>query len=119
MRALTLYIEIIMKSIVSPFDDIDFNKFLLRLCKVRLKKSIEKIKDNRPYEVFGNKYSTSDILKLLTLRGRVIYFSDSRLLNYLVYDLSQRFWYEDLNFINNAIHYLYLKFNSFRRRRDD
>lgn len=107
--------DVNMKAIFSPISDDDFNKFLLTVCKSRISKSISSIKENRPYELDGKKYSANDVLDLLVLRNRTIYFSNNKLLNYIVYDLSQRFWYEDLKHINNMIYLLHIKFNGIRR----
>jgi hypothetical protein len=60
--------------------------------------------DSRDY------YTPDDIIKSLKLNGRVIYFSNKELINYAVYDLSQRFWYDTMRDINNIIRKLYLEY---------
>ena len=55
-------------------------------------------------------YTIDNIIDSLKLDNRMIYFSNKRLVNYIVYDLGQRLWYDVLNSINNAIHSLYIKY---------
>ena len=57
-----------------------------------------------------NYYTSDDIIKSIQLNGRLLYFSNQELINHAVYDLSQRFWYDELKHINNAIHKIFLDF---------
>ncbi len=100
-----------MKSILSPYDDFKFNEYFLNYIKSQLKKHCIKIKDeNRKYflDDSRNYFTPEDIVDSLSLNGRVIYFSNRALINHAVYDLSQRFWYDELKFANNLIRKIYL-----------
>lgn len=105
-----------MKSILSPYDDVNFNEFLLKYIKKSLKKKcLVFTRDNEERKYFLDKdsrdyYTPDDIIKSLKLNGRVIYFSNKELINYAVYDLSQRFWYDTMKDINNIIRKLYLEY---------
>ena len=100
-----------MKSILSPYDDFKFNEYFLNYIKSQLKKHCTKIKDeDRKYflDDSRNYFTPEDIVDSLSLNGRVIYFSNRALINHAVYDLSQRFWYDELKFANNLIRKIYL-----------
>ena len=105
-----------MKSILSPNDDVNFNNFLLQYVKKRLAKKCKVfIKDDEERKYFLDKdsrdyYTPDDIIKSIELNGRMIRFANQKLINYVVYDLSQRFWYEELKHINNIVRSLYFKF---------
>lgn len=102
-----------MKSILSPYDDFHFNEFLLKYIKKRLKRHIAKIKDedSKYYLDDSRKYFTpEDILNSLSLNGRVIYFNNRNLINHAVYDLSQRFWFDEFKTTNNMIRKIYLEY---------
>ncbi len=105
-----------MKSILSPYDDVNFNEFLLKYIKKSLKKKcLVLTRDNEERKYFLDEdsrdyYTPDDIIKSLKLNGRVIYFSNKELINYAVYDLSQRFWYDTMRDINNIIRKLYLEY---------
>ena len=105
-----------MKSILSPYDDVNFNEFLLKYIKKSLKKKcLVFTRDNEERKYFLDEdsrdyYTPDDIIKSLKLNGRVIYFSNKELINYAVYDLSQRFWYDTMRDINNIIRKLYLEY---------
>lgn len=107
------YIINFMKSILSPYDDFHFNEFLLKYIKKRLKRHIAKIKDedSKYYLDDSRKYFTpEDILNSLSLNGRVIYFNNRNLINHAVYDLSQRFWFDEFKTTNNMIRKIYLEY---------
>lgn len=113
-----------MKSILSPYDDSQFNEYLLQYLKRRLKKHVSMIKnEDRKYYLDGsrNYFTPEDILESLGLNGRVICFSNRDLINYVVYDLSQRFWYDEMKNTNNLIYRLYLEYkrqtNSIQQRK--
>lgn len=106
-----------MKSILSPYDDVSFNEYLLQYIKKRLKQKCAIFtKDDADRRYFLddddplNYYTSDDIIKSLQLNGRVVYFSNQELINHAVYDLSQRFWYDELSHINNIIHKIFLDF---------
>ena len=106
-----------MKSILSPYDDVMFNEYLLDYIKKRLKqRCFVFTKDDADRRYFlddddpFNYYTSDDIIKSLKLNGRLIYFSNQELINHAVYDLSQRFWYDELKHINNSIHKIFLDF---------
>lgn len=106
-----------MKSILSPYDDIEFNNFLLQYLKKRLLHRCKVfVKDDEERKYFLEKnsrdyYTPLDVIKSIELvNGRVIRYSNQKLINYIVYDLSQRFWYDEFNHVNNIIHTLYLRF---------
>jgi hypothetical protein len=110
-----------MKSILSPYDDINFNTYLLQYVKkVLAKKCRVFIKDDEDRKYFLDEksrdyYTPEDVIDSIELvNGRLIRFANQKLINYIVYDLSQRFWYEELKHINNSIHSLYLKFRGFQ-----
>lgn len=109
-------IIICMKSILSPYDDVAFNEYLLTYIKKRLtQKCFVFTKDDTERRYFlddnpMNYYTSDDIVKSLKLNGRLVYFSNQELINHAVYDLSQRFWYDELKHINNAIHRIFLDF---------
>lgn len=108
-----------MKAILSPYNDNTFNKYLLKYIKQCLKdRSSVFIRDdeNRQYFLEDSKigYTDNDIIDSLTLNGKLISFSNKKLVDHAVYDLSQRFWYEEMNRINNEIHIIYLKFQKMR-----
>lgn len=108
-----------MKAILSPYNDNIFNKYLLKYIKQRLRdRSSVFIRDdeNRQYFLEDSKvgYTDNDIIDSLTLNGKLISFSNKKLVDHAVYDLSQRFWYEEMNRINNEIHMIYLKFQKTR-----
>lgn len=113
-----------MKSILSPYDDSQFNEYLLQYLKHRLKKHISMIKneDRRYYlDDSRNYFTPEDILESLILNGRVIQFNNMNLINHAVYDLSQRFWYEEMKITNNLVRRLYLEYkrqtNSIQQRK--
>lgn len=105
-----------MKSILSPYDDNNFNEYLLKYLKKYLKKKCTVFtKDDEERKYFLDEdsidyYTPEDIIKSLQLNGRKIYFNNQSLINYVVYDLSQRFWFDCMNQVNNMIHKLYLEF---------
>jgi len=105
-----------MKSILSPYDDIVFNEYLLNYIKERLRrKCFIFTKDDTERRYFLdddplNYYTYDDIIKSLRLNGRQVYFSNQALVNHAVYDLSQRFWYEELKHVNNIIYKIFLDF---------
>lgn len=105
-----------MKSILSPYDDEEFNAYLLNYVKKYFKSKcavFTKDDEDRKYFLEGktDKYYTyNDVINTLELRGRVIGFSNRELINHVVYDLSQRFWYEGLKCVNNLIPQLYIKY---------
>lgn len=108
-----------MKAMLSPYNDNIFNKYLLKYIKQCLRdRSSVFIRDdeNRQYFLEDNKvgYTDNDIIDSLTLNGKLISFSNNKLVDHAVYDLSQRFWYEEMNRINNEIHMIYLKFQKMR-----
>ena len=108
-----------MKAILSPYNDNTFNKYLLKYIKQCLRdRSNVFIRDdeNRQYFLEDSKigYTDNDIIDSLTLNGKLISFSNKKLVDHAVYDLSQRFWYEEMNRINNEIHTIYLKFQKMR-----
>ena len=99
-----------MKCLVSPYNDTLFNKQLYKYCKTLLKKHAYHIKDNHEYEFDNNKYSVADVIDTLSIKGRTIYYSNRNLINYIVYDLSQRFWYTVLRDVMNIVSKLYLEY---------
>lgn len=102
-----------MKSILSPYDDSQFNEYLLKYLKCRLKKHISMIKnEDRKYYLDDSRdyFTPEDILDSLNLNGRVIRFNNRDLINHAVYDLSQRFWYDEMKNTTNLIHRLYLEY---------
>ena len=102
-----------MKSILSPYDDLCFNEFLLKYIKKRLKRHIAKIKDeDRKYYLDDSRryFTPENILNSLSLNGRVIYFSNRDLINHAVYNLNQRFWFDELKTVNNMIRKIYLEY---------
>lgn len=108
-----------MKSILSPYNDHYFNEFLLKYTKKRLLEKCYKFtKDEEERKYFFEKnsrnyYTPNDIINTLQLNGRCIYFSNPPLINYIVYDLSQRFWYDELKIVNNMVHKIYLEYRRF------
>lgn len=102
-----------MKSILSPYDDLQFNEYLLQYLKCRLKKHISMIKsEDRKYYLDDsrNYFTPEDIIDSLGLNGRVIRFNNRDLINHAVYDLSQRFWYDEMKNTTNLIYRLYLEY---------
>ena len=102
-----------MKSLLSPYDDFNFNNYLLEYLKNRLKKRVSTIKnEDRKYYLddSGNYFTPGDILDSLSLSGRVIYFNNKKLINHAVYDLSQRFWYNEMKSTANLIYKLYFEY---------
>lgn len=105
-----------MKYILSPYDDVDFNHFLLKYIKKQLARSCKTFilddEDRKYYldEDSDDYYTPNDIISSLQLNGRSIYFNNQPLINHAVYDLSQRFWYETMKNVNNIIRKLYLEF---------
>lgn len=101
-----------MKYILSPYNDADFNKYVLTLIKRELKcKAAPYVIENETiYELDGKKFTPNDIINSLILFSNKIYFSNNKLVNYAVYDLSQRFWYDTLNTANNIIRKLYFQY---------
>jgi hypothetical protein len=98
-----------MKYILLPYRDEEFNTYILKYIKRELRSRSEfTVENNTIYEIDGKKYTSKDIIKSLILLGNKIYFSNNKLINYVVYDLSQRFWYDVLNTVNNKLSYLYL-----------
>lgn len=100
-----------MKAIFSPFSEDDFNEYLLNLIRARLKKRA--LIFECTYQVESSDsiktYKPDDVIALLCRHNRIIKFSNMKLLNHIVYDLGQRFWYEELNSINNTIYDIYFK----------
>ena len=110
-----------MKSITSPYDDTNFNEYLLNVLKKRLYSRcfvFTKDDSERRYyldETDRFKYFThKDIIESLVLTGKQISFSNQPLINYAVYDLSQRFWYDELRLVNNLIHKIYFQYQALR-----
>ena len=106
-----------MKSILSPYDDVNFNNYLLQYVKKRLAfkcKVFTKDDEERKYFLEENSrdyYTPDDVIKSIELvNGRMIRFCNQKLINYIVYDLGQRFWYEELKHINNAVHKIFLEY---------
>ena len=105
-----------MKSILSPYDDIYFNEYLLNYTRNQLKKKcmmFTKDDTERKYYLDDsrNYFTHVDIIKSLQLvNGRELKFVNQSLINYAVYDLSQRFWYDELKNISNIIHRIYFQF---------
>lgn len=105
-----------MKSILSPYDDIYFNEYLLKYTKKYLKKRCSVFtKDDAERKYYlddkaDTYYTPDDIIESLSSNGRVIYFSNQKLINHATYDLGQRFWYDSMQQIVNIIHKLYLEF---------
>lgn len=99
-----------MREIISPFDDDAFNSYLLKYIKARLKKRA--LLFISEYDFEGKKYTSDDIIKSINRSGRKIYFSNTRLINYIVYDISQRFWITEFRDINNAIRKIYCEYRS-------
>lgn len=68
-----------------------------------------------------NYFTPEDVLDSLILNGRVIQFNNRNLINHAVYDLSQRFWYEEMKITNNLVRRLYLEYkrqtNSIQQRK--
>ena len=108
-----------MKSILSPYDDVNFNNYLLQYVKKRLAHKcmiFTKDDEDRKYFLEENSrdyYTPDDVINSIELNGRTIRFGNQKLINYIVYDLSQRFWYDELKHINNIVRQLYLKFKRF------
>lgn len=102
-----------MKVIHSPYRDNDFNEYLLNYCKARLKQRAlifecqYKVESSHDNEI-ENTYSIEDVIKLIQRKDNVIFFSNTKLINHIVYDLGQRFWYNELCNINNIVHKLYM-----------
>lgn len=107
-----------MKALVSPVNNKAFNTYLLKYIKRRL---LYKCYTFEAYDDFKCKYTLEtkngnieytyhDIINSLSLKGQVIAYSNQKLVNHAVYDLCQRFWYEELKQILNIINHLYLKF---------
>ena len=95
-----------MKSILSPYDDINFNNYLLQYVKKRLSCKCKVFaKDDKEHKYFLDKnskdyYTQDDVIKSIELvNGRIIRFGNQKLINYIVYDLGQRFWYEELKHV--------------------
>lgn len=107
-----------MKSILSPYDDKYFNEYLFTYIQKRLLNRCFKYTDSDEdrryfFEDSRHYYTPNDIINTLKLNGRRIYFSNQPLINYIVYDLGQRFWYDELKNINNIVHKIYLEYRSF------
>ena len=112
-----------MKSILSPYDDTRFNEYVLLYLKRRLRKRVlPALKaDERRYYINEDirSYKTAmDIINSLALKGRVIYYSNSKLVNYAVYDLGQRAWYEELKHVYNLIYRLYFEYRHMLQARE-
>jgi hypothetical protein len=111
-----------MKCIVSPFDDIHFNEFLLQYVKKYLKEKCRiftKDSSERKYhpdEKSRKFYTHKDVINSLILEGRKIKFSNNELINYIVYDLGQRFWYDALKNISNLIYRIFFEY---KRQQED
>ena len=104
-----------MKSILSPYNDVDFNKYLLSYIKKSLRNKCLKFNiTNNVYRLDDNSktYTNDDIINSIHLKNRLIYFSNQKLINHAVYDLCQRFWYEEVKNIYNMIHILYIEYKS-------
>ena len=104
-----------MKSILSPYDDTKFNEYLLQYIKKRLKKksSIFTRDEDRKYfldEKSLDYYTPDDIIDSSELSGRTIRFSNQKLVNYVVYDLSQRFRYDEFKHVNNLIRKIFFNY---------
>lgn len=106
-----------MKHILSPYNDELFNEYLLQYVKKRLTKRCNIfLKDDteRRYFLTENSrdfYTYKDIIKSVDLiNNRLICFTNQKLINHAVYDLGQRFWYDEFKYIANIIRKLYLEF---------
>lgn len=115
-----------MKSILSPYNDTTFNEYLLDYVKKRLKqKCLVFTKDDseRKYYLDDNNttyFTYLDVIKSLQLvNGREIRFDNQALINHIVYDLSQRFWYNELKNANNLIHKIYFQYKQVVAREEN
>ena len=106
-----------MRSIISPYYNDNFNKYLLSYIKKSLKKKCDLFsKDENEIKYYIDEdspskfYTQGDIIKSLVLKNNVIYFSNMKLINYAVYDLGQRFWYNEINAINNMVSKIYFDY---------
>lgn len=115
-----------MKSILSPYNDTTFNEYLLDYVKKRLKqKCLVFTKDDSERKYYLDDNSTTyftylDIIKSLQLvNGREIRFENQALINHIVYDLSQRFWYNELKNTNNLIHKIYFQYKQVVAREEN
>lgn len=103
-----------MKVIYSPTEDEAFNEYLVKLIKERLYKRSLFFECN--YSLVNNHtkettdFTASDIIKSIKCSGRLVYFSNKKLIKHVVYNLSQRFWYDEFANIQNTIHKIYLEY---------
>lgn len=97
-----------MLAIYSHYKDKNFNKHLYELCINNLNKKI-KLYDCT-YNFNDKTYTMNDVLNTLVLDNNKIYYNNRSLINYIVYDLSQTFWSDQLNAINNMLGKLYLEY---------
>lgn len=110
-----------MKAIYSPFNDDDFNEYLCSYVKERLKRrslfferkfseSLSKLKKEDLNDIDDISYNPDDVINSIKRNNRTIYFSDKKLINHVVYDLCHRFWFDELNSINNKIYTIYFRY---------
>ena len=108
-----------MKYILSPYDDENFNKYLILYIKKQLKlKCRVYSRDDSSQEYFlddskDKRYTQADIINSVELVGRTIRYANQKLVNHAVYDLGQRFWYDVFKCVNNIIRKIYLEFQKF------
>ena len=105
-----------MREIISPFNDDSFNSYLLKYVKARLKKRA--LLFIGEYEFEGKTYTSNDIIKSIKRQGRKIFYSDYKLITYIIYDLSQRFWSNEFRDINNIIRGLYCEYCAMKNQED-
>lgn len=101
-----------MKSILSPYYDEEFNYRLYKLIKRCLRQKVCLFEEDTElkYSLDGKDYTAADLIKSVSVIGRQIFYNNQKLVNYAVYDLSQRFWYDIFSSVNNIIPTLYIKY---------
>ena len=84
--------------------------YLESKCKVYTRDDEEK-----KYFLDGNTdkfYTPDDLINSLELvNNRIIRFGNKRLINYVVYDLGQSFWFYALRDVSNLVHRIHILYN--------
>lgn len=57
-------------------------------------------------------YTIEDVINSIKLNKNIIAYNNQAVINYIVYDLGQRFWYDEFKIISSLIPTLYLKYQS-------
>lgn len=106
-----------MKAIMSPYHNVKFNNCLVKYIQHALKLRSKVFLSDDEIKVYklpisDKTYTIEDIINSIKLNKNIITYGNQSVINYIVYDLGQRFWYDEFKTISSLIPTLYLKYQS-------